>query len=86
MWECRQGPCPGGMIETNMVEPAAPKMGASLPKGFLVSSSRMTGISLRAKMMSIASCPTQPISPAVDIGFRASNLPIRLSNSSLLGV
>ena len=43
-------------------------------------------MSLRAKMMSIASCPTQPIWPAVDMGFKPSNLPMRPSNSSLLGV
>ena len=47
LWLCRHGPWPGGMMEMNMVEPAAPTMGESLPNGLLVSS-RMIGISLRA--------------------------------------
>ena len=83
--ECRHGPCPGGRIETNIVVFAAPKIGASFPNGFLVSS-RITGISFRAKMMSIAACGVQPRSRAVDIGCSLSKRATRRSRSSRVGV
>src|SRR5260221_12990984 len=69
----------------NMVVPAAPVIGAVLPNGLLVGS-RITGMILRAKMMSLAGCGTQSRSFDVDIGCRASKRAMRASSSSRLGV